>query len=74
MGFKMNQPETSNLIEMPLPYLSRERLAAMLDVSTKTIDRRIDEGKLPQPDLHVGRQPRWQSSKIMLWLQTHKNV
>lgn len=69
-----------NALEAPISpgsvmnYLSRERLAEMLDISTRTIDRRVDEGKLPPPDLYVGRQPRWKLATIEAWLQTHKTI
>jgi excisionase family DNA binding protein len=71
---KMNALETPTSPGPVMNYLSRERLAEMLDVSTKTIDRRVDEGKLPAPDLHVGPQPRWKRAAIEAWLETHKRI
>jgi excisionase family DNA binding protein len=71
---KMGAFETSTLPGSVMNYLSRERLAEMLGVSTKTIDRRVDEGKLPAPDLHVGPQPRWKRAAIEAWLETHKVI
>ena len=54
--------------------MGRERFAEMLDVCEKTIDRRVDEKKLPLPDLHIGRQPRWKLNNILEWLETHKKI
>ena len=70
----MNGLETSAQIDATSNYLSRERFAQMLDVSEKTIDRRVDERKLPEPDLYVGRQPRWEYANVVGWLKTHKQI
>ncbi len=34
-------------------------LAARWGLSTRTVDRRRDEGLLPQPEIFLGREPAW---------------
>ena len=71
---KMNTLEAPTSAEQVMNYISREGLAEMLCVSTKTIDRRVDEEKLPLPDLFVGNRPRWKRTTIEAWLETHKRI
>lgn len=57
-----------------LTFIGRDRFAAMIEVCTKTIDRRIQTGTLPQPDFHVGRQPRWNLARVLEWLRNRKTI
>jgi hypothetical protein len=41
-------------------YLRKAQLAKRYgDVVTRTVDRMVDDGRLPPPDLYNGRIPLW---------------
>ena len=44
--------------------LDKRALAAFLSVSTRTIDRLVEEGKLPRPRLGGDRTHRWIRTEI----------
>lgn len=50
------------------PLMGVESLAATLKVGRRTIERMRAGGKLPRPDMHVGRLPRWKAETIRTWL------
>ncbi|MDG3006082.1 helix-turn-helix transcriptional regulator [Paludisphaera mucosa] len=50
------------------PLLSIEDLAAALSCSRRLVERMRAAGKLPRPDLHVGRMPRWRRSTFVQWI------
>lgn len=43
-------------------------LAGLLNVSRRTVERLRVAGKLPKPDMHVGRMPRWSPESIRRWV------
>lgn len=43
-------------------------LAAALGVSRRTLERERSAGRLPKPDLHIGRAPLWRVETIREWL------
>lgn len=50
------------------PMLSLDDLAAALSCSRRLVDRLKSAGKLPAPDLKVGRMPRWRPETIRRWI------
>jgi hypothetical protein len=50
------------------PLLTIKDIAAILKCSRRLVERMRSAGKLPQPDLHVGRMPRWQVESIQSWI------
>jgi predicted DNA-binding transcriptional regulator AlpA len=61
-------------VEVATRFLSRGQLAEMLGVSTKTIDRRVDDGTVPKPDFYIGRQLRWRLTTILEWTETRRTL
>jgi excisionase family DNA binding protein len=51
------------------PLLTIEDLAALLKCSRRLVERMRSAGKLPPPDLHVGRMPRWKAATIRAWIE-----
>lgn len=43
-------------------------LAAALGVSRRTLERERSAGRLPRPDLRIGRAPLWRVETIREWL------
>lgn len=56
---------TNRVIE---PLLSITDLAATLSVSRRNIERLRAAGKLPPPDMRIGRMSRWKPETIRLWI------
>jgi predicted DNA-binding transcriptional regulator AlpA len=50
------------------PLLSITDLVQILNVSRRAVERMRSAGKLPPPDLHVGRMPRWKAATIRAWI------
>ena len=46
-----------------------DELAAALGVSRRTLERERSAGRLPRPDLHIGRAPMWRRETIARWLE-----
>ena len=47
-----------------MQYIRRRQLATRYQVTTRTIDRMIEDGRLPPPDLYNGKAPLWSDEKI----------
>ncbi|QEH34274.1 hypothetical protein OJF2_28090 [Aquisphaera giovannonii] len=60
-------PEAPHGIE---PMLSIADLARVLAVSRRLIERERAAGRLPRPDLQMGRCPRWRAETIRRWIET----
>jgi predicted DNA-binding transcriptional regulator AlpA len=50
------------------PLLSVTDLARILAVSRRSCERLRAAGKLPRPDLHLGRSPRWRTETVRRWI------
>src|SRR5271166_4219646 len=50
------------------PMLGIDDLAALLRCSRRLIERMRSAGKVPPPDLRVGRMPRWRAETIRQWI------
>ena len=51
------------------PMLHIDDLAALLSCSRRLVERMRSAGKLPKPDIHVGRCPRWKPATIRDWIE-----
>ena len=51
------------------PMLGIDDLASLLSCSRRLIERMRSAGKVPRPDLHVGRCPRWMPETIRRWIE-----
>ena len=51
------------------PMLGIDELARILAASRRSIERLRSAGKLPKPDLHIGRMPRWKAETIRRWIE-----
>lgn len=51
------------------PMLGIDDLAALLRCSRRLIERMRSAGKVPKPDLHVGKMPRWKPATIRAWIE-----
>jgi predicted DNA-binding transcriptional regulator AlpA len=51
------------------PLLGIKDLAAILNCSRRVIERLRSAGKLPPPDLKIGRMPRWQPETVRRWIE-----
>jgi hypothetical protein len=50
------------------PMLSIEDLAALLNCSRRLVERMRSAGKVPKPDLRIGKMPRWKPETIRRWI------
>jgi predicted DNA-binding transcriptional regulator AlpA len=50
------------------PLLSLDDLTVILNVSRRAVERLKSAGKLPRPDLTIGRMPRWRPESIRRWI------
>jgi|GEM_PF-6684889 len=51
------------------PMLSIDDLAAILKCSRRLVERMRSAGKVPRPDFHAGRCPRWRAETIRRWIE-----
>ena len=51
------------------PMLGIDDLAALLSCSRRLVERMRSGGKVPRPDMHVGRCPRWKAATIRAWIK-----
>jgi excisionase family DNA binding protein len=48
---------------------SQDDLVHLLNAGRRTIERMRAAGKLPKPDLYVGRMPRWRRETVRDWIE-----
>ena len=51
-------------ISKPKKYLRKRTLAARYDTTPRNVDRMASDGRLPKPDLFMGRVPLWSEEKL----------
>jgi hypothetical protein len=56
------------------PAFVKRTLARHLSMSVRSLDRAIALGLLPEPDLVVGRSPRWTAATIDRWLRNRPRL
>lgn len=61
----MNAPRTEAPIE---PLIGIDDLAGILSVCRRKVESMRSSGRLPKPDLHLGRLPRWKPETIRRWI------
>lgn len=49
---------------MAKQYLRKKQLAARYQTTDRTIERMVDDGRIPSPDLYNGRFPLWDEAKL----------
>jgi predicted DNA-binding transcriptional regulator AlpA len=52
----------------PEPMISLNGMADMLAVSRRTVERMRSAGKIPKPDVLVGKMPRWKLETFWRWI------
>ncbi len=62
-------PPATRAAVLVQPLLTREDLCAVLRCGTATLDRLRAAGRLPRPDLRIGRSPRWRPETIRRWIE-----
>ena len=50
------------------PMLGIDDLAVLLSCSRRYVERMRSAGKVPKPDIHVGKCPRWKPATIRAWI------
>ena len=48
----------------------RDELAEALGISAPALERSVQAGNLPRPDLHIGTTPLWRVDSIRAWLDS----
>ena len=51
------------------PMLSIDDLAAILRCSRRVVERLRSGGKVPKPDIKIGKMPRWKAATIRAWIE-----
>ncbi len=59
-------PAAGHIIE---PLLSIDDLAALLSCSRRLVERMRTAGKVPKPDIKIGKMPRWKAATIRAWIE-----
>ena len=54
-----------------LKMLGPSDFVSLLNISRRTFQTWRAAGKLPQPDLHIGKVIRWKSETIQEWLNNN---
>jgi predicted DNA-binding transcriptional regulator AlpA len=51
------------------PLLRVADLTRVLNCSRRVVERMRAAGRLPSPDLHIGKMPRWRPATIRQWIE-----
>jgi predicted DNA-binding transcriptional regulator AlpA len=51
------------------PMLGIDDLAALLSCSRRLVERMRSAGKVPKPDIKIGKMPRWKPETIRRWIE-----
>jgi len=51
------------------PMLGIDDLAALLSCSRRLVERMRSAGKVPRPDIKIGKMPRWKAATIRAWIE-----
>jgi len=66
------RPESKRGPTLPAGFermFSIDDLAALLNCSRRLVERMRCSGKLPRPDLKIGKMPRWKAETIRRWIE-----
>ena len=50
--------------------LTREQLWTLMNISPRKLDMMVASREFPEPDLRIGRKPRWRLSTYHRWIET----
>jgi hypothetical protein len=70
-----NQTGSSNLIAPTspaaniAPLLTPRDLSAVLRITVRAIEQMRSAGRIPPPDIMLGRLPRWRPEMIRIWIE-----
>jgi hypothetical protein len=67
-AFKLADTRDSQTAPPLEPLLGIDDLAATLNCSRRLVERMRSAGRLPCPDLRLGRLPRWRVRTIRDWI------
>jgi len=51
------------------PLLSIDDIAALLSCCRRLVERMRSAGKIPKPDIKIGKMPRWKAATIRAWIE-----
>jgi predicted DNA-binding transcriptional regulator AlpA len=51
------------------PMLGIDDLATLLSCSRRLVERMRSGGKVPKPDIQIGKCPRWKPATIRAWIE-----
>jgi predicted DNA-binding transcriptional regulator AlpA len=51
------------------PMVGIDGLAAWLGCSRRLVERMRSGGKVPKPDIKIGKMPRWKAATIRAWIE-----
>src|SRR5262245_6296558 len=51
------------------PMLGIDDLATLLSCSRRLVERMRSAGKVPKPDIKIGKMPRWKPETIRRWIE-----
>ncbi len=51
------------------PMVGIDGLAAWLGCSRRLVERMRSAGKVPKPDIKIGRMPKWKPETIRAWIE-----
>jgi predicted DNA-binding transcriptional regulator AlpA len=54
------------------PTVTIDQWAAALACSRREVERMRSAGKLPPPDLTIGRSPRWKAETLRAWIDAQR--
>ncbi len=66
------RPEAAPKRTLPVgleALLSLDDLAALLSCSRRLVERMRSAGKVPKPDIKIGKMPRWKAATIRAWIE-----
>ena len=66
------RPEPKHGPTLPAGFermFSIDDLAALLSCSRRLVERMRSAGKVPKPDIKVGKMPRWRVETIRRWIE-----
>jgi hypothetical protein len=66
--------DSSNTLQTAIaPLLKPKDVAQILGVSIRMVERLRSAGKIVQPDLYIGRLPRWKAATIAAFIERGGN-
>ena len=65
----MSRPEQASPPALD-PLLSIDDLARVLNCGRRSVERLLSAGRLPRPDIRLGRMPRWRPATIRDWIDS----